>query len=148
MLQSLRILFKRPTRISFIGTVTKVPFRSSVTWLPFCLTLTKPNLSQRILTSSLPSTGLRRGKGLPQELVSYYCELPCGLLPNNGQMQIQRPLEIPLCFSKSSADRVHAESRTHYGVGSIILFYNLSLDVFQLQSQTVATHIMEYSRRL
>jgi hypothetical protein len=37
-------------------------------------------------------------------------KLPSGLLPQDGQMQIQSFLEVPLRFLEGPADRVDAES--------------------------------------
>jgi hypothetical protein len=92
MLQSLSILFNSPTRISFTGTVTKVPFRCNVTSLLFCLTLTKPNLLHRILISSLPSTGRRRVNAWPRWI--------------SGLRSLQAPFS-PSPVERTGADREH-----------------------------------------
>src|SRR3989304_5736959 len=110
VLQSVRIRFRSPTRISLAGTVTNVPLRSSVTSLPFCLTFTKPNSLQRILISSLPSTVLSETKCVQNSATSdKSCDFFGRLLPDYGEMKIKGFSEVPFGFGQRSPYRVNAQ---------------------------------------
>jgi hypothetical protein len=73
------------------------------------------------------------------------CQFPRSFLPMDGQVQVQRLTEIPLCLPQSLADRVHAEGGTHNGVRSVILSHNLRLHVFQFQCQATHTQLIDRS---